>query len=174
MTEFQGAILNGQLRRLEQQTQRRNENGRYLDTLLEPIPGIAAARTYEGQTRHAYHLYMMNYDPAEFSGMDKWKFCDAMSEEGIWSISTGYAMPALNKQGFIDRKLDSRHYKYVFGQARIGQWREENECPNNDKLCGESGIWLFQAVLLAEKKDMDDIAEAVDKVRRGSAEIVKA
>ena len=28
--------------------------------LLEPIPGIAAAKTYEGQNRHAYHLYMMN------------------------------------------------------------------------------------------------------------------
>ncbi|MFC1544912.1 DegT/DnrJ/EryC1/StrS family aminotransferase [Gemmatimonadota bacterium] len=174
MTEFQGAILNGQLRRLEEQTERRNTNGRYLDSLLDQIPGIAAARSYKGQTRHAYHLYMMNYDSAEFSGLSKWKFCNALEKEGIQTISTGYAMPALNQQDFIEHKLRSRHYEFVYGQARLDKWREENKCPNNDKLCGETGLWLFQAVLLGTKKDMENIAEAVEKIRRASAQIAKA
>ncbi len=174
MTEFQGAVLCGQLRRLEQQTALRNENGRYLDSLLEGIPGIAPARNYQGQTRHGYHLYMMNYDSREFSGMSKARFRDALASEGIATISTGYGVPPLNKQGFIEQKLASRHYKYIFGQARLDKWRAENKCPNNDKVCGSTGMWLFQAVLLGTKKDMEDIAAAVEKVRRGSARIAKA
>jgi dTDP-4-amino-4,6-dideoxygalactose transaminase len=173
MTEFQGAVLCGQLRRLEKQTARRNENGRYLDSLLEDIPGIAPARSYEGQTRHGYHLYMMNYDSEQFSGLSKARFRDALEREGIQTISTGYGMPPLNEQGFIERKLGSRHYKSVFGEKRLDKWRAENKCPNNEKVSGQTGLWLFQAVLLGTKKDMEDIAGAVEKVRRGSARIAK-
>ncbi len=174
MTEFQGAILNGQLRRLEQQTELRNKNGRYLDSLLEQVPGLSAARSYEGQTRHAYHLYMMNYDSKEFHGLSKQKFRDAMEHEGIQTISTGYSMPPLNKQGFIEQKLQSRHYKKVFGQARLDEWREENKCPNNDMVCEQTGLWLFQAVLLGTKQDMEDIAEAAGKIHRASEQLVRA
>lgn len=174
MTEFQGAILCGQLRRLEQQTELRNQNGRYLDSLLEAIPGIAAARSYEGQTRHGYHLYMMNFDSREFSGMSKARFRDALEREGIATISTGYGMPPLNEQGFIERKLSSRHYKYVFGQARLDKWRAENKCPNNELVSGQTGMWLYQAVLLGNRNDMEDIAGAMEKIRRSSAQIAKA
>ncbi|GAG06868.1 unnamed protein product, partial [marine sediment metagenome] len=40
MTEFQGAILNSQLDRLDQQCTRREQNGKYLAERLSQIPGI--------------------------------------------------------------------------------------------------------------------------------------
>ncbi len=39
LSEFQGAILNAQLNRLEEQTRRRDENGQYLAARLARIPG---------------------------------------------------------------------------------------------------------------------------------------
>jgi dTDP-4-amino-4,6-dideoxygalactose transaminase len=61
MTEFQGALLLSQMARLEEQAARRDENAKYLTSLLKEIPGIVPARMYEGCTRNAYHLYMLRY-----------------------------------------------------------------------------------------------------------------
>ena len=173
MTEFQGALLLAQMERLEEQTELRNRNGAVLGSLLDPIPGISAARRYEGQNRHAYHLYMMNYDSTEFSGMSKERFCSALGAEGIQTISSGYGYPGLNNQGFIENRISTEHYRRIFGPERLERYRRENVCPNNDRVTRNTGIWLFQSVLLGTQSDMEDIATAVDKVRRGSAEIVK-
>jgi len=172
MTEFQGAVLLGQMRRLEQQTEHRNRMGAYLDKLLEDIPGISPAKKYTGQTRHAYHLYMMSYDRNHFSGLPKGKFVAAMGAEGIQTISTGYSMPQLNKQGFIEKRLSSRAFRNVYSAERLARYRKENECPENDKICKETGIWLYQSVLLGSRKDMEDIAEAIVKIQKNSAKLV--
>ncbi|MFC2076004.1 DegT/DnrJ/EryC1/StrS family aminotransferase [candidate division KSB1 bacterium] len=172
MTEFQAAVLLGQMQRLEEQTALRNHNGAYLDGLLSEIPGIAAAGRYEGQNRHAYHLYMMNYDAERFNGLPKAKFARALRAEGIATISTGYGLPPLNKQGFIEKKLNSRHYKAVYSKERLDKYRDENECPNNDKLCGETGLWFYQSILLGTEADMRDIAEAIIKIQQNSKKLV--
>lgn len=172
LTEFQGAVLLGQIRRLQQQTEQRNRMGAYLDKLLEDIPGIAPAKKYPGQTRHAYHLYMMRYDKEHFSGLSKGKFVAAMEAEGIQNISEGYGYPPLNKQGFVEGRLSSRHFKSVYTKERLDKYRKENECPENDMVCRETGIWLSQSVLLGTKKDMEDIAEAIVKIRRNSAKLL--
>ena len=172
MTEFQGAVLLGQMRRLEEQTEHRNRMGAYLDRLLEDIPGISPAKKYAGQTRHAYHLYMMNYDKNHFSGLPKGKFTAALEAEGIQNISTGYGIPPLNKQGFVEKRLCSRVFKNVYSAERLARYRKENECPENDRLCKETGIWLYQSVLLGNEKDMEDIAVAIVKIQKNSAKLV--
>jgi hypothetical protein len=45
---------------------------------------------------------------------------------------------------------------------------ENNQCPLNDKLCDEEAVWLSQRLLLAGKQDMDDIAEAIQKVKKNA------
>ena len=62
MTEFQGAILLQQLKRLEAQNARRRENAAYLSERLAQIPGIVTLRVPEYATRHSYHLYMFCLD----------------------------------------------------------------------------------------------------------------
>ena len=169
MTEFQGAVLLGQIRRLEEQQNLRSENAAYLDGLLKDIPGISPCKKYPGQTRHAYHLYMMIYDKNYFNGLNKNKFARAMRAEGI-PVSTGYT--PLNKQGVIEYHLDSRAFKTVFSKERLEKYRRENHCPANDKVCKETGLWLGQNVLLGTKKDMEDIASAVVKVQKNSVKLI--
>jgi hypothetical protein len=43
----------------------------------------------------------------------------------------------------------------------------------NDRLC-EEAVWFTQTMLLAPRSAMDQIAEAVRKVRTHAAELVKA
>jgi dTDP-4-amino-4,6-dideoxygalactose transaminase len=167
MTEFQAALLLAQMTRLEAQSRTRDENAAYLTSLLKQIPGIAPARMYDGCTRNAYHLYMFRYDARGFAGLTRAGFLKALSAEGI-PASSGYS--PLNKQPFLEDALSSPGFKAIYPTARLDAWREQNRCPENDRLCSEA-IWLTQTMLLGPRKDLDDIAEAVRKVQTHAAQL---
>ncbi len=44
-------------------------------------------------------------------------------------------------------------------------------CPVTERACYEEGVWFGQSMLLGTKKDMDDIAEAILKVKHNIDEI---
>ena len=169
MTEFQAAILNAQMTRLDAQARTRDANGAYLTGLLKQIPGITPARAYDGCTRNAYHLYMFRYDAAQFSGLPRASFLKALAAEGVTGLS-GYT--PLNKEPFLEETLTGPGFRTIYAKERIDSWREQNRCPQNDRLCTEA-VWLVQTMLLGPKKDMDDIAEAVRKVQRTAAQLAR-
>jgi hypothetical protein len=51
------------------------------------------------------------------------------------------------------------------------KYMEKNQCPANDQLCTEA-VWFEQSMLLAEKGDMDFIAEAIEKIRKNSGKSI--
>ncbi|MBI3665217.1 MAG: DegT/DnrJ/EryC1/StrS family aminotransferase, partial [Acidobacteria bacterium] len=161
MTEFQAALLLEQLTRVEEQSRIREQNAAYLTSMLREIPGISPARLYEGCTRNAYHLYMFRYDQQHFAGAPRAKFLKALAAEGIPS-SGGYS--PLNKEPFLAETLHSRGYHAIYSPQRIAEYEERNHCPANDRLC-EEAIWFFQTMLLGSRQDMDQIAEAIRKIR---------
>lgn len=170
MTEFQGALLLAQLDGAEQRANTRHENGQYLSSMLREIPGILPARMYEGCTRNAYHLYMFRYQPEQFANLPRNKFVKALRAEGI-PCSTGYG--PLNKAGFIQDALNSRPYVRVYGKEAVQKWADRNQCPENDKLC-EEAVWFMQNMLLGPRSDMEQIAEAIRKVRAHADALAKA
>ncbi|MDP8244307.1 MAG: DegT/DnrJ/EryC1/StrS family aminotransferase [Candidatus Hinthialibacter antarcticus] len=170
MTEFQGAILTQQMTRIEAQAKRRSDNADYLTSLLDPIAGIHPAKLYDGVTQSAYHLYMLRYDPKEFSGLPRDKFKSAMQKEGI-PCSTGYS--PLNKEPFLDESLNSAGYQTIYGKEYINRWFKNNHLPENDRLC-EEAIWFLQFMLLGEKSDMEQIAVAIRKIQQHSSVLAKA
>ena len=162
MTEFQGTLLMEQLTRLEEQARVRERNAAYLTERLREIPGISPARMYDGCTRNAYHLYMFRYDPKQFAGVPRAKFLQALSREGI-PCSGGYT--PLNRQPFLKNTLESRAFKAVYTPAQLAAYHERNRCPVNDRLC-EEAVWFTQNMLLGPRADMDQIAEAIRKIRK--------
>jgi len=170
MTEFQAAILLAQMTRIEEFARRREENAGYLSDMLRQIPGIRPARMYEGCTRNAYHLYMFRYDKEAFAGLGRSAFLKALSAEGV-SASGGYS--PLNKASFIRDMLQSRGFRRLFPKERLDWWDEQNACPANDRLCTEA-VWMTQNVLLAERAEMDRIAEAVRKIQKHARDLVRA
>ena len=170
LTEFQGAILQAQMTRLDTQSRTREANAAYLTGLLKEIPGLTPARMYAGCTRNAYHLYMFRYDPAAFGGLSRARFLAALKAEGI-PAAGGYA--PLNREAFLEDTLTSRGYRRIYGDRVFAEWRERNQCPQNDRLCAEA-IWLGQTMLLGKRSDMEQIAEAARKVRAHAAILGKA
>lgn len=149
LTEFQGAILIEQLRRLEDQARRRRENAAYLSAGLSRIAGIHPLEVPAYATRHAYHLYIFRFDEQEF-GITRAAFLEALAAEGIPAIS-GYAYPLYRNPLFAGRVL-GRDYGLFAGL-----------CPNAERACREM-VWLEHRLLLGSREDMDDIAGAIQKI----------
>jgi len=170
MTEFQAAILLAQMTRIPEQIKRRSENADYLTEMLSEIPGITPAKLYEGTTRGAYHLYMFRYDKKAFAGMDREKFIQALSAEGI-PCSTGYG--PMTKEIYIRNLAQNKNYLKVYGEKRMKQWLEQISCPVNDRLCEEEALWFYQTMLLGSKSDMEKIVEAIRKISREAKIISK-
>lgn len=160
MTEYQAAILLNQMQRLEADTQRRWANGQYLTGKIKDIPGIIPCKLYEGTTRAAYHLYPFRYKKEFFNNAPRAKFMAALSAEGI-PCSGGYG-PQYRDE-LIEDALTSKNFARSFPKARLDQYRKELNYPDNDQLCQEA-VWLGQNMLLTEKADMDDIANAIRKI----------
>ena len=160
MTEYQAAIGLSQIKRLESDTETRNENARYLTSRIKDIPGIVPHRLYDGVTRCAYHLYPFRYKKEQFNNAPRQKFLAALSAEGI-PCSGGYG-PQYNDE-LIEVALQSKNFTRSFPKARLDQYRRELNYPDNDQLCQEA-VWLSQTLLLGNKTDMDDIANAIAKV----------
>lgn len=170
LTEFQATLLMSQMERLEAQAKTRDDNAAYLTKLLRGIPGITPATLENGCTRSAWHLYMFRYDAAEFAGLPRDRFLRALAAEGI-PCSGGYG--PLNRQPFLENVLQGRGFQRLFPAERLRQWREQNHCPVNDRVCVE-GVWFTQTMLLGPRGDMDQIAAAILKIKASAAELGKA
>ncbi len=154
--EFQGAILNAQLGRLEAQTKTRDRNGQYLAARLSRLPGIYPQKRPASCTRHSYHLFMLRVDSNMF-GAPRAAVLKALQAEGI-PCSAGYGF-SLPEQPVFRNKAFGPFLPSA--SARLDYRRVR--CPNSDLICRQS-IWLTQDLLLGNKRDMDDIARAFEKV----------
>ena len=159
LSEFQSAILNAQFDRLDEQTNRRDANGRYLDSKLSKIPGITPQRRDASATRNAYHLYLFRYDATTF-GIPRERFVQAMEAEGI-PVSSGYVIP-LYKQPLFANKNFGPYTGAISSRAECDY--ANLNLPNCEAICAGEGAWLYQSVLLGDRSDMDDIVNAATKI----------
>jgi len=171
LCEFQGGLLQAQMTRVIEQSNRRNENALYLTKLLGEIPGIQPAKLYDGATRSAYHLYMFRYDPARFAGLSRAKFLEALGMEGIPG-SSGYSV--MNKDAYVSGLANNKHFLKLYGEKKLQDWLDRNQAlAQNDKLCAQ-GVWFTQTMLLTERSRMDQIAEAIRKIQQHAGELARA
>ena len=160
--EFQGAVLNGQLGRLEVQTKTRDRNGQYLASRLASLPGLHPQKRSATCTRHSYHLFLLRLDEGDF-GASRAGVLEALRAEGI-PCSAGY--------GF------SLHHQPLFRNKAFGPFLPDasdrlnysrTSCPNSDLICREQGVWLEHSMFLGSRADMDDIARAFEKIYENRA-----
>ena len=150
-SEYLAAILLKRLPDLEPQIQRRNENAAFLTRELEGIEGITPPILKDYVTQHGYHLYMMQYEPSGFGGKSRNQFLAALQAEGIAS-SPGYQRP-LTDEGAL--KSVAERYPHMVNRM---------PCPNVEQASSHS-IWLYQYMLLGEHEDLNDIIEAIAKIK---------
>jgi len=160
MTEWQATILLAQMERLDEQTKIRNRNALYLAEKLSEIDGIKPQKRDERVTTHAYHLFIFRYDASKFNDIPRSRFLQALSAEGI-PCSPGYNplyKDDLFKAPIEECPLSCGYYKGKVDYSRVS-------CPETEKACREEGVWFFQSMFLGSQDDMDDIVNAVKKIK---------
>lgn len=153
--ELQATLLLSQLERLEAQTITRNTNGLYLNQELAEIEGITPLKRGAGETRHAYHLYLFKYNAEAFGGTSRNHFIETLAAEGIPALG-GYYMPIYHQPYFLQGEF-APYRKPEMDYSRVS-------CPVTERACKEV-IWLTQNLLLGDHSDMDDIVQAIRKIR---------
>ena len=168
-TEYQSAIGLVQLERLEAETNKRNENAAYLKSKIQNIPGILPYKLYDGVTKAAFHLFPFTYKKEEFKGLPRAGFLRALSAEGI-PASGGYA--PLNTMPYLEHAFKTKNFQKMYPARMLNynRYMSQNQCPVNDQVC-EEAVWFSQSMLLAERSDMDDIANAIEKIHKNAGEI---
>lgn len=162
--EFQGALLNAQLDRLEDQTKTRDANGRYVAQKIASIPGVYPQKRSAACTRHSYHLFMLRIDPRRF-GAPRTAVLRALQAEGI-PCSAGYGF-SLNRQPMFLKKA----FGPFLPEARAKLDYHRTSCPHSDLICREQGVWIEHRVFLGCKEDMDDVVRAFEKVYENRTEL---
>lgn len=160
LTEFQAAILLVQLDRLGEQVERREKNARYLSHRLDQIEGIATLKLDERITRLSGYGYVFKYNQEHFQGVPRDAFVRALQAEGVPCYGA--------------------FYEPVYKSALFG-WRDapvpvdysQTRCPVAERAAYQESVWLPHQLLLASEADMDDIADAIIKIRENIGELAQ-
>jgi dTDP-4-amino-4,6-dideoxygalactose transaminase len=170
MQQVSAAMLIQQIAKLKKETEIRQSNAAYLAEKLSTVPGIQSAKRPQ-DSKAVWHLFPVLYDAAQFNDLPREQFVRALRAEGIPS-STGYHEQYFD--GLLDEAINSRGYKRLYSEQRLNEYRASlHELKGNKKVC-ENVVAFSQNLLLGEKKDMDDIINAIVKVQKFSNELKNA
>ncbi len=168
MNHYQAVILSQQFDKLVKETKVRRDNADFLTTELSKIPGIEPARLPEN-SRAVWHLYAFRYDAKEFKGLSRGQFMKALRAEGV-PCSDGYHEQYYD--GIMDEAINSRGFKRLFPADRLKTYRDSfQELKGNRQVCTTT-VGLFNTLLLAKRRDVQHIVEAVRKIHDQSAALV--
>jgi dTDP-4-amino-4,6-dideoxygalactose transaminase len=159
MTAFQGAVLKAQLGRLPRQAERRAANVAYFREGLREIPGLVLPEDDPRIDRHPYYLLTLWYQPEAFSGLQRDLAVQALQAEGV-PFKLTYPHPLYRNPLFAADQNT---------MARCANWHAAQnyanlQLPESERACRE-GVWLSHNVFLGEKRDIDDVLDAIRKVQ---------
>ncbi len=162
MTEFEGAILMGQMPGFKERHELRNRNANYLRSKLKDFPGLVPQKQYEGTSSSAYYLFAMSYHKEYFNNAEPKKFIKAIQAEGI--PLSGYIANGLHKEPWTVNILNLKGYQKMYSPERLQQYRDELSLPNCDNVCRDVIGMSGPGRLLGTLEDMDDIINGIMKV----------
>ena len=154
MTEFQAAVLLGQMRRMPEQQAQRTKAAAHLDAALASIPGVVPVKVPDGVTAHSWYTYHWRWLGAADGGLTKADFARALAAEGI-PVFGGY-VPLNRNQAVIDEI------------RRLGG-TEPGACPNAERAAADEVMVFALPILMGTTADLDDVVTAVAKVARARA-----
>jgi dTDP-4-amino-4,6-dideoxygalactose transaminase len=148
MTQFQAAILLVQLERLEEQTKTRQANCEYLSRRLGKIEGITPLKIDERLTRHQPWPYLFKYDSKSFRNIPVEKFVKALKAEGIPCGGIDHPPLHMTLTAHHSASRIIRRPKYPVAEKAI-----------------QEAVTLPQSIFLGVREDMDDIVDAINKIK---------
>ncbi|HTB09951.1 MAG TPA: DegT/DnrJ/EryC1/StrS family aminotransferase [Bryobacteraceae bacterium] len=162
MTEWQAAMLLGQLEMLPDLAEKRAARAKRLTEALASIDGVRPLPPQPGITRETIYCYVFQFHDPRIS---RDLFCAALEAEGIPCDGRFYE-PVYRSDLFcaspdISPQLSNVDYAKV-------------HCPVSERAAYEEAVWLPQFLLIGEHRDIDDIAAAIAKVLRHANDLASA
>lgn len=173
LSEFQAAVLLGQLEMLPELTERRIRNAARLSAALAQIPGIRPLPPQPALTTEPIYCYVFQYRPTEppsAAPVSRDMFVAALDAEGVPSDGRFYD-PVYRSDLFHASADDFPQLK--LDRDEPVEYRKF-QCPVAERAAYHESVWLPQFVLLGDESDIDEIARAVEKVARNLGELEKA
>tara|TARA_B100001250_G_C19794908_1_gene788282 strand:- start:106 stop:1341 length:1236 start_codon:yes stop_codon:yes gene_type:complete len=154
MSAVNAAMLIPQLDTLGLDMNLRDKNREFLDNYLKGFDGLTPMEMCDGAIRSANHIYMCRYDETEFSGISREVFFKAMQAEGVYTYK-GYN-PLYREPLFI---TNEEEYPWLKNR----DYRSLN-LVQTENFAEKEAVWLKQNHLLGDKRDMQDVMDAFEKV----------
>ena len=165
LSEWQGAVLQAQLGRLDEQTKVRHRNARLLDRVLGAIPGITPQKLDNRCTRNGQYAYIFHVNKKEFAGIATDRFIAAMNAEGIPNQASYPPMHQLHmfRNGEYRKRLCGKQAKesHAFLKRRF---------PVTQEAAWET-VWIPQPALLGDEEDMQEIAASLSKIQKHAKDL---
>jgi len=169
MTEFQAAILIGQLDMLPELAALRSRHAALLTEALATLKGIRPLPKQPAMTRDTLYNYIFQYRPADkrvsrdlfVAALEKEGIpCDGRFYEPVYKSDLFYATPDTAPQLRIGRQ-EAMRYDMV-------------HCPVAERAAYEEAGWLPQFLLIGGAAAVRDVCAAIRKVLDNLDELAKA
>ena len=164
MTEFQAALLIGQLEMLPEFAAKRASAAARLTGALDAIPGVRPLPRQSGITRETLYCYVFQYRP-EHPGVSRDLFVAALDAEGVPCDGRFYEPVYRSDLFYATPEISGQLCGVDYSKVR---------CPVSERAAYEEAVWLPQTALIGEARDVDDIASAVTKVMRNLDQLASA
>lgn len=172
MTEFCGALLRTQLKRLDEQNARRAANVERFFQAIRQVSGFTPAKLHPDETRRGHYLVLFRYQPEAWDGLPRARFLEALHAEGVPAMA-GYAFLSFENPLFRNLDFSSRNSVYMIGRDQpIDYTSFADKCPNAMRACREEAVWLMHTPFLGDNDLIDQMAAAVVKVRENYRELL--
>lgn len=153
MTEWQAAVLLGQLEHLDRRAEHRERSIRRLRDKLSTLAGISILADQPAVTKRPMYRLSFHYDERQTS-IPLWAFIEAVRAEGV-PIEPTYRPVYAN----------SLWYEGIAaGVTWYGRKVPDYRCPAANRIACESGFTLPHYILLGNDADIDDVAAVFHKV----------
>ncbi|WND32861.1 aminotransferase class I/II-fold pyridoxal phosphate-dependent enzyme (plasmid) [Streptomyces sp. BB1-1-1] len=158
LTEIGSALLLGGLRRLDAENERRSANAAHLSSLIEKTGYAHSVQARPGVTKRAYYRYCIRLDPGVIEGVSVDRALSTLSRE------LRLHCEPLHEPLNACRLYDPRRSPHKYDPALLPLLDPTRfELPNAHEA-RSLFLTIPHRALLGTAADMDDIAQAIDKV----------
>jgi len=161
-TEFQAAVLLGQLDTLEERRGVRLENLAKLVESLSILGGLEMVSPDQRVSQSQHYEVLFRYDPNEFSGLSRSQFCRAVLAEGVEIEGDFYDPVHLSPL----MRASTRHWPMLRDRYGDGFHGRGISCPVSERAAYVELLWVHHTLLAGNASDIEDIVNAVSKVKR--------
>ena len=159
--EFQAAVLGAQIDRLPAQAKVRAKNMAYFESRLKNMPEIGLLKPDPRITRLAPYGYVIKYFAVRAKDIPRAAFVGALQLEGIPCDGLFYE-PVYKSSLFPLNPCDFP--ALCWGREKPLDLRKISSCPEAERAAYHEAVWFPHQLFLGSQKDVDAIAEAIQKV----------